>query len=64
MSTVGFGRLLDQVLTRSARYLARGTVKAHLASMYTKIGVSNRTQAAIKAPQGWTSAHAAQAHLS
>ncbi len=28
-------------------YLARGTVKAHLCSMYTKMGVSNRTQAAV-----------------
>jgi DNA-binding NarL/FixJ family response regulator len=32
-------------------YLAQGTVKAHLGSIYRKLGVSNRTEAALKAVQ-------------
>lgn len=40
--------------------IAQSTVKAHLSSMYAKMGVSNRTQAALAAVQSesWSPVHA------
>jgi DNA-binding NarL/FixJ family response regulator len=45
LALVAEGLTDDQIAKRL--YIARGTVKAHLGEVYTRLGVENRTQAAI-----------------